>query len=164
MFLLPFYARDKPYTSQTIQFVFTEVEDDNLPCSICHFTCLKLHSTVPCIEDLITRNAFEMYSTFAAIFLRCFRRTFRKTYWSGIERDPWMTVPFSQIRFVQRSFLSLFLLHLNVQLLLLIRCLVFIPGSSLWSRECLHIKWSAVLCFIGQKLVYFVSVATFSPN
>lgn len=102
-FLSPLYA-----SSQTIQFVFTEVEDDNLPCSICHFTFLKLHSTVPCIEDLITRNAFEMYSTFAAIFLRCFRRTFRKTYWAGIERDPWMTVPFSQILFVQQFLFFIF--------------------------------------------------------
>lgn len=41
---------------------------------------------------------------------------------------------------------------------------VFIPGSSLWIRESLHIKWSAVLCFVGQKLVYSVSMATFSPN
>lgn len=49
-------------------------------------------------------------------------------------------------------------------LLLLIGCLVFIAGSSLWGRECLHIKWSAVHCSIGQRLVYSVSMATLSPN
>ena len=49
-------------------------------------------------------------------------------------------------------------------LLLLIGCLIFIAGSSLWGRECLHIKWSAVHCSIGQRLVYSVSMATLSPN
>lgn len=49
------------------------------------------------------------------------------------------------------------------QLLLLIGCLIFIPGISLWSRECLHTKCSAAFCFIGQTLVYLVYVAMLTP-